>query len=362
MANPIKKDELVTEEALNQLNAMATTLTTIAENLTKAKAACQGWGEEEKKNVATTGDNVEELTKMSARISQLEDTIKKLTAAEKENNEQLKKTNEEKRKYKKLSEEEAAAVRSLAQGWDAYVELVKKGHTVTLRNKEDIDIQNKSYNELYQTYNALKDALNKLTTEQRTNTDVGKYMTAQALKIRDTMNELQQATGKYTLNVGNYQSAFGRLQFQAQQLMREAPSAISLQQFFLAISNNLPMFTDALSNFKAATKDMKARLKEVTEEMNALKKSMEGMEEGSEAFEDAKEKLGDLTEEQKNLKGQSMSTGKALVKSIVSWQTAILVGIMLLQEIRHEDSGNVCQHLQRHKGCNRRNEAICRNE
>ena len=271
------------------------------------------------KNAGTaTRDQQQAVAADAADVERLSKQVKDLT-------DKIAKLETKKRNYKKLTDEEAASVEALRQALQGEAQQ-------QIAAVQAIDLQTKSYNELYQTYNALKDALNAMTLAERQNSDAGKAMVARSKEIYDTLNSLQQATGKYTLNVGNYQSAFSRLQFQAQQLMREAPSAISLQQFFLAISNNLPMFTDALTNFKAATKDMKARLKEVTDEMNALKKSMEGMEEGSEAFEDAKEKLGDLTEEQKNLKGQSMSTGKALVKSIVSWQTAILVGIMLLQK------------------------------
>ena len=260
------------------------------------------------KNAGTaTRDQQQAVASDAAEVERLSKQVKDLT-------DKIAKLETKKRNYKKLTDEEAASVEALRQALQGEAQQ-------QIAAVQAIDLQTKSYNELYQTYNALKDALNAMTLAERQNSEAGKAMVARSKEIYDTLNSLQQATGKYTLNVGNYQSAFSR-----------APSAISLQQFFRAISNNLPMFTDALTNFKAATKDMKARLKEVTDEMNALKKSMEGMEEGSEAFEDAKEKLGDLTEEQKNLKGQSMSTGKALVKSIVSWQTAILVGIMLLQK------------------------------
>ena len=314
MANPIKKDELVTQDALEQLDKMAVTLTTIADNLAKAKTACQGWAVEEGKAATATGDNVEELTKANARISQLEDTIKKLTAAEKENNEQLKKNNEEKRKYKKLSEEEAAAVRSLAQGWDAYAEMVKKGHTVTLRNKEDIDIQNKSYNELYQTYNALKDALNKLTTEQRTNTDVGKYMTAQANAIRETLNGMQKSVGNYTLQVGKYRAAFDGLGYSFQQILREAPSALNLNQFFLAISNNLPMFFDQVTRY---TDTMKEELAELQDKTNKTAEEIA--------------RMGELTKATGNKLNTVIAVIKRLKTAIFSLQGAVLLGTLLLR-------------------------------
>lgn len=71
--------------------------------------------------------------------------------------------------------------------------------------------------------------------------------------------ELEMSTGRFGRNVGNYASGFNPLNFQVQQLTRELPSlTISLQQFFLAISNNLPMFADELQRAAAANAKLKA--------------------------------------------------------------------------------------------------------
>lgn len=71
--------------------------------------------------------------------------------------------------------------------------------------------------------------------------------------------ELEMSTGRFGRNVGNYASGFNPLNFQVQQLTRELPSlTMSLQQFFLAISNNLPMFADELQRAAAANAKLKA--------------------------------------------------------------------------------------------------------
>lgn len=64
-----------------------------------------------------------------------------------------------------------------------------------------------SYNHLSATYSKLKIEINKLTREERENTEVGQKMVERAREIYAEMNELQQATGKYSLNVGNYSNA-----------------------------------------------------------------------------------------------------------------------------------------------------------
>ena len=121
-----------------------------------------------------------------------------------------------------------------------------------------------SYNEMQATYNALKDALNGLNNAERQNTDIGKAMTAQSAKLMETMNQLQISTGKYTLQVGKYRAAFDGLGYSFQQILREAPSALNLNQFFLAISNNVPMFLDQLKAFKEDQAEIKANLATMT--------------------------------------------------------------------------------------------------
>ena len=168
-----------------------------------------------------------------------------------------------------------------------------------------IDMQKKSYNELYATYNVLKDALNGMTTEQRESTAAGQSMTKQAHDLMEQLNKLQQATGKYTLNVGNYASAFDGFGYSIQQVLREIPSATTLNQFFLAISNNIPMVADQIIKFKAEQKHLH-------EEAN--KAIIAGNNEAAEAIEK-----------------RYQSLGKKIVSSVNNWQSAILIALLVLK-------------------------------
>lgn len=99
----------------------------------------------------------------------------------------------------------------------------------------------------------------------------------------------EASMGDHRRNVGNYASGFNALGFQVQQVARELPSlTVSSQQFFLAISNNLPMLVDEME---------RARLKN-----KALR-------------EDGKE---------------GIPVWKQLLKSIGSWQTLLVVGITVV--------------------------------
>lgn len=102
-----------------------------------------------------------------------------------------------------------------------------------------------SYNQLYAQYNLIKTALNAMGKEMREDTKIGKIWEAQALDIMNKMKSMQEATGKNTLSVGDYGKALNGLNISTMQILREMPTlANSLSQFFIAISNNVPIFVD----------------------------------------------------------------------------------------------------------------------
>lgn len=111
-----------------------------------------------------------------------------------------------------------------------------------------------SYNQLYAQYNLIKNVLNAMSAEMRNAEGAGKVWEAEALRIMDVMKGMQEATGKHTLSVGDYTKAFNGLDIATQQVLREVPTlANSLQQFFTAISNNVPIFVDNLMAVQRAT-------------------------------------------------------------------------------------------------------------
>lgn len=120
----------------------------------------------------------------------------------------------------------------------------------------------------------------------------GEALAKEIADVQTEVNKANEAVLNFRNNVGNYASAakgFTPLSFQVQQLARELPSLTnSFQQFFLAISNNLPMFADELTRAKEANKALRAE--------------------------------GQAT----------VPVFKQVASAIFSWQTALVVGITLL--------------------------------
>lgn len=120
----------------------------------------------------------------------------------------------------------------------------------------------------------------------------GEALAKEIADVQAEVNKANESLLNFRNNVGNYASAakgFSPLSFQVQQLAREVPSlTMSFQQFFLAISNNLPMFADELTRAKEANKALR--------------------QEGK----------------------ATVPVFKQVASAIFSWQTALVVGITLL--------------------------------
>ncbi|MFP5154612.1 hypothetical protein ACJEEN_12295 [Bacteroides clarus] len=89
----------------------------------------------------------------------------------------------------------------------------------------------------------------------------GKELLAQIRVIQTELNEAEQASGRFQRNVGNYSSAFNGFGMSIQQIARELPAAtMGINMFFLAISNNLPIFFDEVQK---ARKEYAAYIEEL---------------------------------------------------------------------------------------------------
>lgn len=145
-----------------------------------------------------------------------------------------------------FNEQEAKALAILK------MELNEKNRVAQLEAKINASVEG-SYNRLAAQYELNKIKLNGLRGGLQAGSAEFKRLQAETKAIYEEMNRLQQATGRYTLNVGRYKTAFDGFGFSVAQVVREMPSlAVSVNQFFLAISNNIPIMIDELKKLKAA--------------------------------------------------------------------------------------------------------------
>lgn len=108
-----------------------------------------------------------------------------------------------------------------------------------------------SYNRLSAQYALNKIRLNQMSAAEREAADSGKKLEAETNAIYQQMIKLQEATGNYRLSVGHYQKTWDGLGISISQVVRELPAvAVSLNTFFLSISNNIPMVVDEINRLR----------------------------------------------------------------------------------------------------------------
>jgi hypothetical protein len=120
-----------------------------------------------------------------------------------------------------------------------------------------------SYNRLSAQYALNKIRLNQMSAAEREAADSGKKLEAETNAIYQQMIKLQEATGNYRLSVGHYQKTWDGLGISISQVVRELPAAaVSLNTFFLGISNNIPMVVDEIKRLRRQNELLAAEGKE----------------------------------------------------------------------------------------------------
>lgn len=207
-----------------------------------------------------SGANSAELKQLQQVVKSLEGQVKNLEKSVASSNTAMGSTgkNASKSKTELMSYEEA--FRTLSETIDITkinfdeLQLTEKAHQKISKNGEIANNSLKgSYNQLSAQYNIINTVLSAMSDNMRKNTEVGKQMEAEAMRIRSEMKSLKEVIGDNTLSVGHYEKAMNGLNIASIQVLREMPTlANSMSQFFIAISNNVPIF---VQNLRAAAKE-----------------------------------------------------------------------------------------------------------
>ncbi len=134
------------------------------------------------------------------------------------------------------------------------------------------------YNKVQAKLNALSNEYKNLATKKELNLTLTQkeeqrytFLQGKIQQYDKTLKAVDATMGKYQRNVGNYASGFNPLSNSINQLTREMPAfTYSVQTGFMALSNNIPIFTDALSNAVAQNKELQAQGKPTTSVLKQL--------------------------------------------------------------------------------------------
>lgn len=284
-------------------------LNTLADKITEVKVNLRG-SSEDLKNVSQDAENAsvsfqeasKKISMTAADFDSIRQTVKAFDAQASELNSRLSDNKETisalrtslrelSKEYKKgaISEEEYKSKRDATVSQLRTLTEQNKQYLAILRNHTQVAIATTgSYNEMKASMLQLEKEYYNLSQAAREGAK-GMDILNNIGKLNQQLKDIDAQMGNYQRNVGNYASGWNGLNVSIQQIARELPAlSVSANTFFLAISNNLPIFIDELK---------KARV-----EYELLKKS-----------------------------GQTATpVFKQVLSSLLSWQTALVVGITLL--------------------------------
>lgn len=151
------------------------------------------------------------LKNIKAETIQLAEILKKVSGATEDGRKTTKKAADDAERLARAQRDLAFAESENAK---KLAELKLAQHEANQINKLIIKINQSaegSYNRLSAQYSLNKIYLNNMTKAERENTDEGRKLVAQTKEIYEEMKRLQEATGKFQLNVGNYTEASGAI-------------------------------------------------------------------------------------------------------------------------------------------------------
>jgi len=284
-------------------------LNTLADKITEVKVNLRG-ASEDLKNVSQDAENAsvsfQEASKKifmtAADFDSIRQTVKAFDAQAAELNSRLSDNKETisalrtslrelSKEYKtgSISEEEYKSKRDATVSQLRTLTEQNKQYSAILRNHTQVAIATTgSYNEMKASMLQLEKEYYNLSQAAREGAK-GMNILNSIGKLNQQLKDIDAQMGNYQRNVGNYASGWNGLNVSIQQIARELPAlSVSANTFFLAISDNLPMFVDELK---------KARI-----EYELAKKSNQ----------------------------TAIPVFKQVLSSLLSWQTALVVGITLL--------------------------------
>ena len=222
-----------------------------------------------------------QASELNSRLSDNKETISALRTSLRELSKEYKKGAISEEEYKSKRDATVSQLRTLTEQNKQYLAILRNHTQVAIATTGSYNEMKASMLQLEKEYYNLSQAAREGAKGMDILNNIG--------KLNQQLKDIDAQMGNYQRNVGNYASGWNGLNVSIQQIARELPAlSVSANTFFLAISNNLPMFID--------------ELKKARGEYELLKKS-----------------------------GQTATpVFKQVLSSLLSWQTVLVVGITLL--------------------------------
>ena len=215
-------------------------------------------------------------------------------------------------------------------------ELTREQNAMNKANAKQAMAAADSYDYLSAQYTKNKLILNKMSEEERANTKAGKELEEETKRIYEKMNELQKATGKYTLQVGNYTIAAGSMM----QAIKQGEAALTeMRQAGQANTATFQELAKKVADMKDAMTDTKQMINAMASDTSNLDAVLQGLAVGTGGFAavtGAMELFGgeskEVQEAQRKLQAAiALVNGVTAIQNALQKQSALVTKLKALQ-------------------------------
>lgn len=193
-----------------------------------------------------------------------------------------------------------------------------------------------SYNKLSAQYRLNKIRLNEMSLAERQGTEAGRALEAETNAIYEEMKRLQEATGKHTLNVGNYADAAKGLKMELTSLIQQMAymktQGQTTSEEYQKMAARAAELKDAMVDAQSEVKNMSSDTAELDATMNAASAASGGMSAVTGTMALMGTTSETATDAQKNLgTAVGIVSGLTAVQNALQKESNLMTGIRTLQ-------------------------------
>ena len=193
-----------------------------------------------------------------------------------------------------------------------------------------------SYNKLSAQYRLNKIRLNEMSAAERQGTEAGRALEAETNAIYEEMKRLQEATGKHTLNVGNYADAAKGLKMELTSLIQQMAylktQGEQNSEEYQTMAARAAELKDAMADAQTEVKAMSSDTQQLDATMGAASAASGGMSAVTGTMALMGQTSETATDAQKNLGAAvGIVSGLTAVQNALQKESNVMTGIRVLQ-------------------------------
>ena len=193
-----------------------------------------------------------------------------------------------------------------------------------------------SYNRLSAQYRLNKIRLNEMSAAERSGTEAGRALEQETAAIYEEMKRLQEATGKHTLNVGNYADAAKGLKMELTSLIQQMAfmktQGETNSEEYQKMAQRAGELKDAMADAQAEVKAMSSDTQQLDATMGAASAASGGMSAVTGTMALMGQTSETATDAQKNLGAAvGIVSGLTAVQNALQKESNLMTGIRILQ-------------------------------